>query len=273
MNNLSDETLPKSVRAAIRSFAKVERQPRHPTAEELVAYQMGELSDEASEVLREHLALCSECTGVVLDLEDFEDLEPPVEADRLSEKDQANLKRSLEDQLTKEELIRADAALAGTTLAKTTPGEKAPVVRYAVPPLYWGAMAALLLVAVGLAFREPQGIPIGTPELFHLYPEASRNTVGKIFQIPTWADSYVLVMGSVGSDSHQAVRMEIRDAAGRVVLSTDPLPRSGEGTFNHSLPRDRLPDGTYEARLFTLDTEPPELLESYTFRIIVDAPR
>ncbi len=271
MEKLADETLPESARVAVRSFAEGERQPGHPTAEELVAYHTGELSDEASEALREHLALCGECTGVLLDLASFEELQPPTEADRLSDDDVATLKRSLEDRLKEEGL-----AGAGAAVAETRSGEGAALARgdrYAVPPLYWGAVAALLLLAVGLGLREGQTVPGGTPELFNLYPETYRNTEREVFRIPAWADSYVLVLGSVGSDRHQAVRMELRDAEGGVVLSVESLPRSGDGTFNHSLPRDRLPEGAYEIRLFGLDTEPPESLESYTFRIVFDAPR
>ncbi len=262
VERFAEETLPEDVQAAVRSFAEGERQAMHPSAEELVAYHAGELSDPASEGLREHLALCSECTRILLDLAGFEDLAPPTEADRLSDDDEAILKRSIEERMQEEGL--------GTTPTEVASARKA---RYAVPPIYWGAVAALLLLAVGLGLRDTRQVPGGTPELFHLYPQTFRSTEQAIFRVPTWADSYVLILGSVGSDSHQIVRMELRDAEGRVVLGVESLPRSGDGTFHHSLPWDRLPEGVYRIHLFGLDSEPPEPLESYTFEIIFDAPR
>ncbi len=265
------ERLPENVASAVRSFAEERRRPEHPAADELVAYHEKRLSDEDHGAIREHLALCGECTRLLLDLASFGDLRPPAESDSLDDHDLATLKTALDSRLAEEEL-----AAEGETSAK--PGEVVPFtrpVRYAVPPLYWAALAALLLVTVGLGLREV-GRPVpggGTPELFHLYPEASRSASGQTFRIPPWADSYVLVLGSVSSASHTAVRMEVRDAEGRLVVDVESLPRSGDGTFKRSLPRGRLPEGTWEIRLFGLGSEPPEPLESYTFHLVYDVPR
>lgn len=263
MEKRSEDRLSESARAAVRSFAESERQSGHPSAEELVGYHTDELSDEASAVIREHLALCHECTGVVLDLARFEELQPPTEADQLSDDDVALLKRSLDDRLQAE-------GLSGGALEPATSTDVPVPVRQVVPPLYWGAMAALLLVALGLGLRSGPALPGGSPELFALYPETSRSTGQETLRLPPWADSYILILGSVGSDQHRAVRLELRDANGGLVLLVESLPRSGEGTFNYSLARDRLPPGVYEARLFGLASEPPEPLDAYTFQLVFD---
>jgi hypothetical protein len=253
------------------SFADEEREPGHPSAKELVAYHTKELPDEACRALREHLVLCSECTDVLLDLANFEKLEPPRESHRLSDDDQAGLKRSIKSQLKEDEPIAGSASVTKPERGGEAPSRRP--ARYFIPPLYWGTLAALLLVAVGLGLREEQTVPGGTPELFHLYPVTYRSPTERIFQIPAWADSYVLILGSVGSDNHHAVRLELRDAEGSIFLEVDSLPRSGDGTFNHSLSRDRLPEGAYEIRLFGIDTEALEPLDSYTFQIALDASR
>lgn len=47
------------------------RQGSHPDLEELAAYHSGTLSEPDEERIREHLVLCPECAGLLLDLDDF----------------------------------------------------------------------------------------------------------------------------------------------------------------------------------------------------------
>lgn len=49
----------------------------HAEPRELVAYHAGQMADEDAERLRDHLALCSECSDLLLDLIHFDDLELP----------------------------------------------------------------------------------------------------------------------------------------------------------------------------------------------------
>lgn len=50
------------------------RLAEHPTVEALAAYHEDRVSPAEQEALREHLTLCSECRGLVLDLARFDDL-------------------------------------------------------------------------------------------------------------------------------------------------------------------------------------------------------
>lgn len=49
----------------------------HAEPQELVAYHAGEMAEEDAERLRDHLALCSECSELLLDLLHFDELEVP----------------------------------------------------------------------------------------------------------------------------------------------------------------------------------------------------
>ncbi|HEX7183497.1 MAG TPA: zf-HC2 domain-containing protein, partial [Thermoanaerobaculia bacterium] len=51
----------------------------HPTPEQLVAYRAAELPGEEMERIKDHLALCTECGQLLLDLVRFEEFEPAEE--------------------------------------------------------------------------------------------------------------------------------------------------------------------------------------------------
>jgi len=57
---------------AASDFARSQRKPSspHPVGELLVAYRNDELSGAAREQVQDHLAACSECTEILLDLEE-----------------------------------------------------------------------------------------------------------------------------------------------------------------------------------------------------------
>lgn len=64
-----DAPLDALVRAAAAAGRRV--RPGHPEAEELLDHSLGLLAPEADARLRQHLAVCAECTGVVLDLQEI----------------------------------------------------------------------------------------------------------------------------------------------------------------------------------------------------------
>lgn len=68
-----------SLAEAIRLLAERDRRTlgAHPKIEELAAYHAGELAPDAEARVREHIALCRECSDLLLDLINFADLTPP----------------------------------------------------------------------------------------------------------------------------------------------------------------------------------------------------
>src|SRR5688572_12788442 len=69
-----------SFASALRTIAAedLKNEGGHLTAEVILTYTQGELSDEEHLRVAFHLALCSECTQAVLDLVNFPEVEPAV---------------------------------------------------------------------------------------------------------------------------------------------------------------------------------------------------
>jgi hypothetical protein len=82
---LSEEKPP--LAAAIRHLAEQQRRSltEHSSPTELSAYHAGDLSPEADARVREHLALCRQCSDLLLDLAGFADLAPPPGVPELTE--------------------------------------------------------------------------------------------------------------------------------------------------------------------------------------------
>ncbi|HWM94513.1 MAG TPA: zf-HC2 domain-containing protein [Thermoanaerobaculia bacterium] len=75
--------------AALRQLAERERRSLkdHPTPQELASYHAGELPPEAEARLREHLAVCHECSDMLLDLARFSELTPPPGVPELTDQE------------------------------------------------------------------------------------------------------------------------------------------------------------------------------------------
>lgn len=67
------------LREAVRRLAEGRRPREHPVPEKLAEYHARELPAEEIPDLQDHLAECPECSQMLLDLESFDELEPPVE--------------------------------------------------------------------------------------------------------------------------------------------------------------------------------------------------
>lgn len=192
-------------------------------------------------------------------------MEPPSAADRLCEAEVTADKEMLKARLG-EECLRKP--LPAEVVALKRPAQAA------IPPGYWTALAALLIMAIGLGlWGWNESVPGADTEVFSLHPETARESAEEAFRIPGWADCYLLVLGSIKGDRYSAFRVEIVDAEDRLILSDDSLRKSDDGTFKLRLRRERLAEGTYQIRLFGLGQGPPEPLEEYVLQIAFDAER
>lgn len=194
------------IEAALRAVAERQRRGLGPHVEtdELLDYHAGTLSEEAAERVRDHLTLCPECAGRLLDLEAFHDAAPAGAPD-----------------------AEAEAAWRELAPRLGRGSEKAPVVhlprRTGSPTLPWVIAAALLLALLGAGFRLANlqrqvgelKMPHADAVIAHLDPvgDATRGT-----EKPPLASSshpITVVLGPPPEGWHAAVfELEIRgDAA------------------------------------------------------------
>ena len=174
-----------------------------PTPEELLAYSRRELDDGKRAALTERLALDSASVDDLLDLEHFEDLEPPSEAHRLSDND---VRRSLADFRTRvampdQEGSADDASKFATANLepdshtkrsdgdhKSPPEEprsprNRPLRRRSLPA--WLAVAAGLLLALGLWTWEPSA-ELQASHVYQVRVTTSRSDIA-VVTVPTEA--------------------------------------------------------------------------------------
>jgi hypothetical protein len=131
----------------------------HPTPEDLATYHAGELASDPHERIKDHLAICEDCSRLLLDLAEFERFEPAREgiapADAHAEASWQRLRERLReegggrDETGREEEASEDEAVP---ILKPFPSRRrVPVWRQ--PALPWALAAGLALCVVGLGLR------------------------------------------------------------------------------------------------------------------------
>ncbi len=216
----------------------------HPETEKLIAYQERRLGGGEAAEIREHLALCSECAQLVLDLNAFPDVPLRVESLALSAE---------EEEEDRELLLRR--------LAEPKPEPvplRRPTRRWQPPG--WLLAASLAVAAVGLGMwlagaPSPLVGPGGEVEagtLLDLYPVTPGTRGGAVDEappIPQDDTPLVLLLNTADLGDFPAYQVEIR-SADRLALRRDGLQPGPKGTFTLVVPRSRLPAGGYEILLF-----------------------
>jgi hypothetical protein len=156
---LSEDDEKPQLDAALRHFAEQQRRSltSHPTPQELAAYHAGELPPEAEARLLDHLAICRECSDLLLDLSGFADLKPPQGVPELTdeqvEQDWQKLRarmRAGEGEGKKERTAE---------VVPIRPAGPAPRPERSYP--MWLPVAASLLAVLGFSFGLYQTAKVG----------------------------------------------------------------------------------------------------------------
>jgi len=231
--------------AAIRHLADRQRRAltEHPTAAELTAYHAGELPPEAESRLREHLALCRDCSDLLLDLAGFADLTPPPGVPELTDDE-----------------VEQDWQALRARLGEAVKGEPRPApvvpIRRAVPARSerefspWKVLAAASLAAVvGLsawvALRPSPGGPVV------VFDDEEQVRSGGEDRLQHMSSSQPGVFSFYSQGSYASYLGEIVEN-GKVVwkdeFKADQVPETGKVSF--MVPGGSLKPGRYEARLF-----------------------
>ncbi len=244
----------------------------HPTPDELLAYHAGELSEEAHERVRTHVAWCRDCARTVLDLASWPDVELR----------DPGLERTADEEAADWQAIRQGLA-AGRGEAPS-PAPKRPVRerprarRRSYGPVHLLA-AALLVAVVGLSFQitrlTRQVTELTRPRANVFVTDLESVTAAarrdgeelRTTRVPDGMEIvvFLLVEDDVRPFDDHAV--EIRDAAGRVFWRHRGLRSPPEGGFSVEVPVDVLPSDEIEIRLYGLAAGEQELVATYRTRI------
>jgi Putative zinc-finger len=249
----------------------------HPAVEEIAAYHEGRLAGDAQERLRDHLALCPECTRLLLDLADFAALEPPAGA-RVPEP--AEAWGALRERMGE----RAAPLPKAPSVVRLPPPAAAPVVPAVVPvrrtrpnPLRW-LLAASVVAVLGLGLwvaelRQENArlrVPSGNAQVADL--AASDDLTrggGEAAAKPLPGDRrLLLLLAAPGLPPHAAYEADLLNAPGVVLWTGKDLPRSADDGFTVDLPPGFLRPGTYRLRLYGVDAgQRGKPLAEFPFRI------
>ncbi len=133
--------------AALRHLAEQQRRSltSHPTPQELAAYHAGELPPEAESRLLDHLAICRDCSDLLLDLAGFADLKPPQGVPELTDEQVEQDWQALRARMGKEEPERRPAEVVPIRPA-------GPAAKLGPSYPVWLPVAASLLAVLGFSF-------------------------------------------------------------------------------------------------------------------------
>lgn len=243
--------------AALRHLAEQQRRSltSHPTPPELAAYHAGELPPQAEAKILDHLAICRECSDLLLDLSGFADLKPPEGVPELT------------DAQVEEDWQKLRSRMKEGEGKKERTAEIVPMIRPAgVPPRPerdhspWKLLAASLVMAVLGSYGLYYGIQAG--KRVDQLREGQRPSVPDVFDLGT------TLRGGTGGESSKmssqkgglffltppedfpAYRVEVRQDD--VVLWTSSLLSGQESLDNIpiNIPGGFLNPGSYKIRLY-----------------------
>lgn len=251
----------------------------HPSPDILVAYRAGDLTAEQDERIKDHLAICRECSQLVLDLAEFEEFEPSRETIAPVDVQAEEAWQRLRPKLA------AEGGLAGARpvepqehVEETDPApvlrSRPPVPFWRRPALPWALAAVLALCVVGLAQRPevpPQQAEFLDLEALRAVEEDTTRGggLGEV-AVPTitGATACELPLPSDRPD-FAAYDVEVVAAAG----GGAPIPigrRSAElGSLIVRLPRHLLPAGAgeYQFQVYGVDGSQRKLIATFPFQV------
>jgi hypothetical protein len=234
---------------ALRALAERQRRELGPhlEADELVAYRERALAPAETERVRDHLALCPECAGLLLELDAFSEPSPAGAPDLTTGEVEAGW-RELAGRLN---AARGAAAQGGTVVKIPRPGS--------LDLLPWALAAALLAGVIGLSLwteslrqdlheaRRPRGVVDQ-----HLQAEGEE-TRGEEDPVPRWDQAVNFVLYVVAGQASSSYEVEILEATSNRPLRRVPDPVvDSSGNVHFLLPARSLDHGQYRIVLYPM---------------------
>lgn len=241
----------------------------HPDRDELVAYHLGELSDDRGERIREHLALCPECTEWLLDYREL-DRSDPAEGDAVAATWQS------ERGTAWDEIQRRIGGLESGAPAFPAPPSVVRRQLHDRPLARWVAtsfLAAACLVLAVLLWRANAEIQAPPPptEVVSLLPADSGILRGgaspdRLVVRPPSGHRLVVQLAYVGTADDESLAAEIFPPTGEGAAWTVEVTRQAGEAFAVDLGTDPAP-GRYRIVLHGVEEGEPRELATYGFRI------
>jgi hypothetical protein len=251
----------------------------HPSPEKLAAYHERRLAGAEEERLKDHLALCTDCAQLLLDLFAFAEPETPAEAQGPTDVDRDSAWQSLRVRLgeggeigSREAPAAPASAVSGVSMVSNVVPlprlpQASPVPSRPRPsPLAW-ALAASLLAIAGLGFwvveLRQENARLTEPEVNAVITDLATSgdaTRGggepKEPELP--ADRpLVLILNAPGipvSAAGYEAQILADGPAGPVIRTLRNLPRGTDKNFTLDLAPGFLRPGKYQIRLYSADT-------------------
>ncbi len=263
----------RSLQAAVQAIADEDRFAlgAHPSLDHLDDHRAGRLPAAESERLQDHLARCSTCTELRLDLAAFPRLEPPAGVEPASDEEVEAAWRQMGP-----ELLAAAPPPAIERARAPGPAERLRdyLTSLVASPRFAYGLAAVLLLALPLSHyltRQQLVGPDFNVPIVNLVPERgpSREPAEpQALRMPADTDRFLLVLNLVTQRPYADYTVEIADAAdGTETWRRDGLRPSAVGNFNLLVPRRFLPAGRYEITILGRDDETLEPVVDYRIRI------
>lgn len=267
------------LREAVRRLAESRRPREHPAPEKLAEYHARELPAEEVPALQDHLAECSECSQLLLDLESFEDLEPPAGRrpvpDSQVRRDWKRLRKRLRSQ---DGPSRVEGS--GDRGSAERRATKPELARHRTPLRGSGSLlavaAAVVVIGVGIwvvgtHLGSSGGLIVNVPPV-ELYPVGARTTRSGALPAPArglFAAGAYLVLHDAPAPSPASGGYEvvIRDADTGAVRYRDPglRPLDG-GFFTLVIEPGVLSAGDYRIEVRSAGPE-PEVVRTYALTV------
>lgn len=249
----------------------------HPTPEDLAAYRAGELATQQHERIKDHLAICEDCSRLFLDLAEFERFEPAQSispADAGAEASWQRLRDRLkEDGLEADKLEDTRADEPARVLAPHPSRRRVPL--WQRPAIPWALAAGLALCVVGLGLR------VGS--LGRQVDRASEPQPARIVSLVAEGEGTRGENESPSIRSGESIVVDLvlpMDLTAGGPYEVKALPAAGEAkawtlgplwaenkALSFTLPR-AIEPGDYVFQVFGIDGEKRTLVDSYRFTIL-----
>ncbi len=227
----------------------------HPSVEMWIDYYAGKVPADENDGLRRHLSHCRRCLDLILDLDAFAEPEPP-RAGGAADFEKAAVWRAVRGAL--------ESRSAGRP-------RRWPVVAIAASLFFATLGLTQWSTRVELESRVAELTRLQANMVIEdLRPGARERSSGGVdatVDLSTEAGTIALILNLVDDVDFPDYELRVFDAAGIEVERVSGLDISEVGNFSLALPAGALAAGSYELRLFGLEENEEQRIETYPIRL------